>query len=185
MSLLSRLAGRLLTSPRTLSGFNGHDGSKLAAKRPERVERCLAYSGDRDAARVDVGCASSAELLGREGKGERRDAGNREEQNGASAYRGIPEPDLDASARVSDGHAGNAFGGSANRPYEAVGEPAGTSDQRVGPLFDLRVLNSVLLKALNGDQLVEKGARVLQNCSEHICLPHDVRKVCCSVVLHP
>jgi hypothetical protein len=64
--------------------------SRLFAERSERVDAVgCGYSCDRDAARVDVAGTSAAKLFGREGEGEWRDAGYREEQDKAPLARGF------------------------------------------------------------------------------------------------
>jgi hypothetical protein len=128
------------------------------------------YSGDRDATRMDVAGTSTTKLFGRECEGEGRDAGYREDQDGPSDDRGIPEADVDASAGASGGHSCDALGGSTDRPDQTARELIRAGDECGGPPFDLGVANGLLLKALGRNELVEKGARILQNNAAHLCL---------------
>lgn len=154
----------------TLSGCCAHSVSQLG-ERSKRVDAGgCGYSGDRDATRVDVAGTSTTELFGRECEGERRDAGYREDQDGSPGDRRIPEADVDASAGASGGHACDALGGSTDRPDQTARELVRAGDECVGPPFDLRVANGLLLKPLGRNELAEKGAWILHNGIAHLCL---------------
>ena len=119
---------------------------------------------------MDVAGTSTTKLFGRECEGEWRDAGYREDQHGSPDDRRIPEADVKASAGAGGGHASDALGGSTDRPDQTARELVRAGDECVGAPFDLRVANGLLLKPLDGNELAEKGARILQNDWTHLCL---------------
>lgn len=153
-----------------LSRCCAHSVSQLG-ERSKRVDADgCGYSGDRDATRMDLAGTSTTELFGRECEGERRDAGYPKDQDGSPGDRRIPEAYVDASAGASRSHACDALSGSTDGPDQTARELVRPGDKCVGPPFDLRVANGLLLKPLGRNELAEKRTWILQNHIAHLCL---------------